>query len=89
MLRDQINTALKEAMKAGDARRVSTLRLINADILKRETSAAERISLNDAEILDVMGKMIKQRQESLDIYEKAGRKELADQEREEIAIISA
>ena len=77
VLRDQINTALKDAMKAGDTRRVSTLRLINADILKRETSAAERVSLNDAEILDVMGKMIKQRQESLDIYEKAGRAELA------------
>jgi uncharacterized protein YqeY len=89
VLRQQINTALKDAMKAGDTRRVSTLRLINAEILKRETSAAERISLNDAEILDVMGKMIKQRQESLDIYEKAGRTELADQEREEIAIISA
>ena len=89
VLRDQINTALKDAMKSGDTRRVSTLRLINAEILKRETSAAERVSLNDAEILDVMGKMIKQRQESLDIYEKAGRTELADQEREEIAIISA
>jgi len=89
VLRDQINTALKDAMKSGDTRRVSTLRLINAEILKRETSAAERVSLNDAEILDVMGKMIKQCQESLDIYEKAGRTELADQEREEIAIISA
>ena len=89
MLRDQINTALKDAMKAGDARRVSTLRLINADILKRETSAAERLTLTDAEIRDVMGKMIKQRQESLDIYEKAGRAELAAQEREEIEIISA
>jgi uncharacterized protein len=89
VLRDQINTALKDAMKSGDTRRVSTLRLINAEILKRETSAAERISLNDAEILDVMGKMIKQRQESLDIYEKAGRAELADQEREEVTIISA
>jgi uncharacterized protein len=89
VLRDQINTALKDAMKSGDTRRVSTLRLINAEILKRETSAAERISLNDAEILDVIGKMIKQRQESLDIYEKAGRAELADQEREEITIISA
>ena len=76
-------------MKAGDARRVSTLRLINADILKRETSGAERVTLSDAEILDVMGKMIKQRQESLDIYEKAGRTELAAQEREEIEIISA
>ena len=89
MLGDQINDALKGAMKAGDARRVSTLRLINADILKRETSAAERVKLTDAEILDVMGKMIKQRQESLDIYEKAGRAELAAQEREEMAIISA
>ena len=89
MLRDDINNALKDAMKSGDKRRVSTLRLVNADILKRETSTAERSTLTDAEILDVMGKMIKQRQESLDIYEKAGRTDLATQEREEIAIISA
>jgi uncharacterized protein len=89
VLRDEINNALKVAMKAADKRRVSTLRLVNAEILKRETSAAERLSLNDAEILDVMGKMIKQRQESLEIYEKAGRAELAAQEREEIEIISA
>ena len=89
MLRDDINNALKEAMKAGQARRVSTLRLINAEILKRETSGAERTKLGDADILDVMAKMIKQRQESLDIYEKAGRTELAAQEREEIEIISA
>ncbi len=89
MLRDDINNSLKEAMKAGQARRVSTLRLINAEILKRETSGAERTKLSDADILDVMAKMIKQRQESLDIYEKAGRTELAAQEREEIGIISA
>ena len=89
VLREDINAALKEAMKAGAARRVSTLRLINAEILKRETSGAERIKLADADILDVMGKMIKQRQESLDIYEKAGRAELAAVEREEIEIISA
>src|SRR5262249_24594019 len=89
VLRDDINNALKEAMKAGQARRVSTLRLVNAAILQRETAGAERQTLNDAEILDVMGKMIKQRQESLDIYEKAGRAELAQQEREEIEIISA
>ena len=88
MLRDEISVALKEAMKAGQARRVATLRLINAEILKRETSAAERQTLSDVEILDVMGKMIKQRQESLAIYEKAGRDELATQEREEIEIIS-
>lgn len=89
MLRDDINNALKEAMKAGEARRVSTLRLINAAILARETAGAERVKLSDPEILDVMGKMIKQRQESLDIYEKAGRSELAAQERDEITIISA
>jgi len=88
VLRDEISVALKEAMKAGQARRVATLRLINAEILKRETSAAERQTLSDVEILDVMGKMIKQRQESLAIYEKAGRDELATQEREEIEIIS-
>jgi uncharacterized protein len=88
VLRDDINSALKEAMKAGAARRVSTLRLINAEILKRETSGAERTTLSDAEIVDVMGKMIKQREESVAIYDKAGRKELADQERDEIAIIS-
>jgi uncharacterized protein YqeY len=89
VLRDEINNALKAAMKAGQARRVSTLRLINAEILKRETGGAERVTLSDAEILDVMGKMIKQRQESLAIYEKAGRADLAAQEREEIEIISA
>jgi len=89
VLRNDINNALKEAMKAGQARRVSTLRLINAEILKRETSGAERTKLGDADILDVMGKMIKQCQESLDIYEKNNRPELAAQEREEIEIISA
>jgi uncharacterized protein YqeY len=89
VLRDDINNALKDAMKAGQARRVSTLRLINAAILSRETSGAERVKLSDAEILDVMGKMIKQREESRDIYEKAGRAELAAQEREEIEIIAA
>jgi uncharacterized protein len=89
VLRDDINNALKEAMKAGQTRRVSTLRLINAAILERETRGAERTTLSDPEILDVMGKMIKQRRESLDIYEKAGRAELAAQEREEIEIISA
>jgi uncharacterized protein YqeY len=89
VLRDTIKSDLKEAMKAGQARRVSTLRLINAAILARETGGAERVTLGDADILDVMGKMIKQRQESLGIYEKAGRAELAAQEREEIEIISA
>ena len=89
MLRDDINSALKAAMKSGEAQRVSTLRLVNAAILERETRGAERTTLNDAEIVDVMQKMVKQRQEALELYEKAGRNELAAQEREEIGIISA
>ncbi len=89
MLRDDINNDLKTAMKAGQARRVSTLRLVNAAILERETKGAERLKLGEAEIVDVMGTMIKQRQESFGIYEKAGRAELAAHEREEIDIISA
>jgi uncharacterized protein YqeY len=89
VLREDINNALKAAMKAGDKRRISTLRLINAAIKDRETRGAERVTLADADILEVMGKMIKQRQESLDIYEKAGRADLAAQEREEMEIIAA
>jgi uncharacterized protein len=88
VLRETIKADLTAAMKAGAARRVSTLRLINAAILSRETSGAERLNLGDSEIVDVMQKMVKQRQESLDIYEKAGRAELAAQEREEIEIIT-
>jgi uncharacterized protein len=76
-------------MKSGEAQRVSTLRLVNAAILERETRGAERTTLNDAEIVDVMQKMVKQRQEALELYEKAGRSELAAKERQEIEIISA
>jgi uncharacterized protein len=89
VLRDDINSALKAAMKSGEAQRVSTLRLVNAAILERETRGAERTTLNDAEIVDVMQKMVKQRQEALELYEKAGRSELAAKERQEIEIISA
>jgi uncharacterized protein len=89
VLRDDINSALKVAMKSGEAQRVSTLRLVNAAILERETRGAERTTLNDAEIVDVMHKMVKQRQEALELYEKAGRGELAAKERQEIEIISA
>jgi hypothetical protein len=88
VLRETIKADLTGAMKARDERRVSTLRLINAAILARETSDAERVTLGDPEIVDVMQKMVKQRQESLEIYEEAGRAELAAQERGEIEIIT-
>jgi len=89
-LRDQINTSLKAAMKSGDKRRVSTLRLVNSAVKDRDIqnrTAGPDAGVSDAQIVDVLAKMVKQRQESLEIYEKAGRDELATQEREEIAII--
>ncbi len=91
MLRDEINSALKHAMKARDERRVSTLRLISAAIKNADIEAQMhgRQALAEDELPALLQKMIKQRQESFDIYDKAGRKDLADQERGEIAIISA
>jgi uncharacterized protein YqeY len=88
MLRDDINNDLKEAMKAKNERAVSTLRMVNstlknADIEARTTGKA----LGDAEVIGILQKMVKQRQESVEIYDQAGRKELADQERGEIAVI--
>jgi uncharacterized protein len=91
VLRDEINSALKDAMKARDQRRVSTLRLVSAAIKNADIEAEmhARPLLVDGELLALLAKMIKQRQESVEIYDKAGRKELADRERGEIEIISA
>jgi len=88
-MRDRISESLKEAMKGGNKRRVSTFRLINAAIKDRDIAArgngGERVT--DEEILQILTKMIKQRFESAKMYEEGGRLELADQEREEIEII--
>jgi uncharacterized protein YqeY len=91
MLRDAINTALKDAMKRRDERRVSTLRLINAAIKNADLEAGGhgKEPLNEAELLSLFQKMIKQRQESADLYDKGGRAELAGQERAEIDIIAS
>ena len=91
MLRDEINTALKVAMKARDARQVSTLRLVSAAIKNADIEAetGKKAALSDEDLLGLLQKLIKQRQESVEIYDKAGRKELADQERGEIEIIRA
>jgi uncharacterized protein YqeY len=90
MLREDINNALKDAMKAGDARRVSTLRLINSSLKNADIDARGqgKPPLTDEDILSVLQKMIKQRQESAELYEKGNRPDLVTQEREEIAIIS-
>ena len=89
MLRDNINNALKDAMKARDERRVSTLRLMNAAIKNAdiENRGSAKQPLNEAELMSLFQKMIKQRQELVELYEKGGRAELAKQEREEIEII--
>jgi uncharacterized protein YqeY len=91
MLRDEINNALKGAMKARDERRVSTLRLVNSALKNADIEARgqNKGPLGDDELLALLAKMIKQRQESIDLYEKGGRAELAQQERDEIAIIAA
>ena len=92
-LRATINDALKDAMKAGDKRRVSTLRLMNAAIKDKDinsrTEGHDSALTSDAGLIDLFAKMVKQRQESVAVYEQGGRPELAQAEREEIAIIQS
>ena len=90
MLRDDINKALTEAMKARNERAVSTLRMVNSALKNADIEArgAGKPALGDAEVLGVLQKMIKQRQESVLLYEKGGRDDLVKQEQEEIATIS-
>ena len=91
MLRDDINNAVKDAMKAKEERKLSTLRMVNSTIKNADIAARGegKPPLSDADLLGVFQKMIKQRQELVELYDKGGRAELAAQEREEIAIISA
>jgi uncharacterized protein YqeY len=89
-LREQFNEQIKEAMKAKDARRLSTLRMVTAALKDRDIAARTETSrelLGDDEILQLLAKMIKQREESAAAYDAGNRPELAAQEREEIAII--
>jgi len=89
-LREQINDSLKEAMKAKDQKRVGTLRLVNAALKDRDIAARTETSrelLGDDEILSLLAKMIKQREDSIAAYDAGKRPELADAERAEIAVI--
>jgi uncharacterized protein YqeY len=91
VLRDNINNAMKDAMKARDERRVSTLRMMNAAIKNADIEARGqgKEPLNEADLMSLFQKMIKQRQESADLYDKGARPELAAAERSEIEIITA
>lgn len=91
MIRERLSGDLKEAIKAHDFIRVSTLRLINAAIKDREiatrTHGEGSGGVDDAEVLAILAKMIRQREESARMYDEAGRIDLAAQERAEIGII--
>jgi uncharacterized protein YqeY len=89
-MREQFNAELKTAMKAGNKRRVDTIRMINAALKDKEIEArGQGKSVSDDDILSLLQKLVKSRQESMEIYDKAGRTDLATQEREEIAIITS
>jgi len=90
MLRDEFSTALKQAMKAKDQRATSTIRLIMAAVKDRDIAArsdGNAEGIDDADVMRVLQTMIKQRQESIQLYEQGGRYELAEQESDEIKII--
>lgn len=92
MLRVTLNDALKTAMKAKNQRATSTLRLILAALKDRDIAARGAGSsdpISDAAILEMLQKMIKQRQESIEMYRKGAREDLVTQEQEEIAIIES
>jgi uncharacterized protein YqeY len=90
-MRERFTQDMKDAMKAGDKRRLATVRLVQAALKDKDIEArgAGRGQASDEEILGLLQKMIKQRQESAAIYEGAGRAELAAQERQEAEIITA
>jgi uncharacterized protein len=84
-LRERINEEIKVAMKAREAETLSTLRLLLSAVKQREVD--ERITLDDAGVVGVVEKMIKQRRDSIEQFEKAGRQELADKEKAEMALL--
>ncbi|HBF29141.1 GatB/YqeY domain-containing protein [Rhizobium sp.] len=91
MLREDLTAALKEAMKAKDTRKLSTIRLVQAGIKDRDIAnrGEGKGELSDEDILQLMAKLVKQREESAKIYEDNARPELAAQEREEVVVIKS
>ena len=89
MIRDDIKAALVNAMKSGDKQATAAIRLIQAAIKNRdiELRTATQTPDDDLLVTEVMQKMIKQRRESIELYEKGGRQELADAEKAEVAVI--
>jgi uncharacterized protein len=92
-LRDQLMADMKDAMKSGEKRKLATIRLMNAAIKDKDinsrTDGHDSEKISDAAILDVFAKMVKQRQDSIAAFDAGGRAELAQAEREEMAIIQS
>lgn len=88
-MRARITQDVKDAMKSGEKARLTTLRLITAAIKDRELGVGGQppVEVGDAEVVAILQKMVKQRRESIATYEKAGRTDLADQEKAEIVIL--
>jgi uncharacterized protein YqeY len=89
-MRERIGTALKDAMRSKEAERLSTLRLINAAIKDRDIALRGEggdATVGDGEVLSILGRMVKQRQESARAYEEGGRLELAEKELAEVKVI--
>lgn len=84
-LRKQINEDMKTAMKAGEKDRLATVRLLLAEVRKKEVD--ERITLDEAQVVAVVEKMLKQRKDSISQYESANRHDLADKEKAEVAVL--
>jgi len=85
MLKNRVQSEMKAAMKSGDKRRLGTIRLILAAVKQREVD--ERIELDDTQVLVVLDKMVKQRKDSIEQFEKAERADLAEQEAFEIGVL--
>ena len=90
-MRERVNVALKDAMRAKEAERLSTLRLINAAIKDKDIAlrgtGEEAVGVTNDDVLAIMGRMVKQRQESARAYEEGGRLELAEKELSEVKVI--
>ncbi|AMO21975.1 GatB/YqeY domain-containing protein [Ramlibacter solisilvae] len=86
-LKERITEDMKAAMRAKDTARLGTIRLLTAAMKQKEVD--ERIELDDAAVIGIVDKMLKQRKDSIEAFEKAGRQDLADQEKSEVTVLQA
>ena len=87
LLKDQISNDLKDAMRAGDAKKRDAIRLLTAEMKRKEVD--ERVTLADGDVVAIIDKMLKQRHDSIAQFEKGGRQDLADNEKFELGVLQA